>query len=73
MLAVRMYWKNPRSTRLFPNKAGSLLSEDLNTICFAHKEYRTMQGVFSLQDVEEAHLPLIHHVESTEVVGMIPY
>ena len=32
-----------------------------------------MQGVFPLHDVEEAHLPLVHHVESTEVFGMIPY
>ena len=32
-----------------------------------------MQSVFSLQDVEDAHLPLIHHVESNEVIGLIPY
>jgi hypothetical protein len=32
-----------------------------------------MQSVFSPQDVEEAHLPLVHHVESNEVIGLIPY
>jgi sensor domain CHASE-containing protein len=32
-----------------------------------------MKSVFSLQDVEEAHLPLVHHVESNEVIGFIPY
>lgn len=32
-----------------------------------------MQGVFSPQDVEEAHLLLVHHVESHEVIGLIFY
>ena len=32
-----------------------------------------MQSVFSLQDVEEVPLPLVRHVESNEVIGLIPY
>ena len=32
-----------------------------------------MQGVFSPQKVEEAHLLLVHHVESHEVVDLIFY
>jgi hypothetical protein len=39
---------------------------------FRHKEYRAMQSVFSLQDVEESS-PLVLHVESNEVIGLIPY
>jgi hypothetical protein len=32
-----------------------------------------MQSVFLLQDVDEVHLPLVHHVESNEDIGLIPY
>jgi hypothetical protein len=32
-----------------------------------------MQSVFSLQAVEKTHLPLVHHVDSNEVIGLIPY
>ena len=32
-----------------------------------------MQSVFSLQDVEEVPLLLVRHVESNEVIGLIPY
>jgi hypothetical protein len=38
-----------------------------------HKEYRALQSVFSLPDVEEVPLPLVRHVESNEVIGLIPY
>jgi hypothetical protein len=32
-----------------------------------------MQSVSQPQEVEEAHLPLVHDVESNEVIGLIPY